>query len=115
MSLETAEGLTLKRFAFMLRLREGATEAYEQAHHEVWPEMQEMLKSGGITEYSIFRRNNLLFLTFKALDFESTWSQFDSHPVNLRWQEVMAPLFVPNEDLLPGERFPMMKEVFYLP
>ena len=105
----------LKRFAFILRLREGAAEAYEQAHREVWPEMMEMLKSGGINEYSIFRRDNLLFLTFKAVDFEATWSQFDNHPVNLRWQKAMAPLFAPHEGLRPGERFPMMKEVFYLP
>lgn len=74
-----------------------------------------MLKNGGINEYSIFLRDNLLLLTFKALDFEVTWSQFDKHPVNLRWQQVMAPLLVPNEDLQPGERFSMMKEVFYLP
>jgi L-rhamnose mutarotase len=108
-------GLPLKRFAFILRLREGAAETYEKAHREIWPEMLEMLKSGGVSEYSIFRRNDLLFLTFKAVDFEATWSQFDNHPVNLRWQKNMAPLFVPDEDLWPGERFPMMKEVFYLP
>ena len=111
---QLADGQPLKRFAFILRLREGAAEAYEQAHREVWPEMLEMLKSGGISDYSIFRRDNLLVLTFKAVDFETSWSQFDSHPVNLRWQETMAPLFAPNEDLRPGERFPMMKEVFFL-
>jgi L-rhamnose mutarotase len=105
----------LKRYAFILQLREGAAEAYEKAHRDVWPEMLAMLKRGGISEYSIFRRGHLLFLTFRAVDFEATWSQFDNDPVNLRWQEAMAPLFAPNEDLLPGERFPMMKEVFYLP
>ena len=105
----------LKRYAFMLRLREGAAEAYEKAHREVWPEMQDMLKDGGISEYSIFRRGNFLFLTFKAADFEATWSQFDNHPVNLRWQKMMVPLFAPNEDLRLGERLPMMEEVFYLP
>jgi hypothetical protein len=61
-----AEGQPLKRFAFILRLREGVAEAYEKAHREVWPEMREMLKRGGISEYSIFRRDNLLFLAFKA-------------------------------------------------
>jgi L-rhamnose mutarotase len=109
-----AQDQPLKRFAFILRLREGAAGAYERAHREIWPEMLEMLKRGGISEYSIFRRDNLLFLTFKAVDFEATWSQFDNDPVNLRWQEAMAPLFAPNEDLRRGERFPMMEEVFYL-
>jgi L-rhamnose mutarotase len=112
---QSAEGQPLKRFAFILRLREGAAEVYEKAHREIWPEMLDMLKRGGISEYSIFRRDNLLFLTFKAVDFEATWSQFDNDPVNLRWQEAMAPLFVPHEGLRPGERFPMMEEVFFLP
>jgi len=111
----SAEGEPLKRFAFILRLRPGVAEAYEKAHAAVWPEMLAMLKKGGIHEYSIFRRDELLFLTFKAVDFEATWSQFDNDPVNLRWQATMEPLFAPNEGLLPGERFPMMKEVFYMP
>jgi L-rhamnose mutarotase len=112
---DLAEGPPLKRFAFILRLREGAAEAYEEAHRKVWPEMRDMLKHGGIREYSIFRRDDLLFLTFKAVDFETTWSQFDNHPVNLRWQAAMAPLLAPHENLRPGERFPMMEEVFFLP
>jgi L-rhamnose mutarotase len=111
----SVKGQPLKRFAFILRLREGAAEAYEKAHREVWPEMLDMLKSGGISEYSIFRRDNLLFLTFKAVDFEATWSQFEHHPVNIRWQKAMAPFFEPHEGRLPGERFPMMQEIFYLP
>jgi L-rhamnose mutarotase len=110
---EAVEGL--KRYAFMLRLRPGVEEAYEKAHREVWPEMLALLKSVGISEYSIYRRDELLILTLRAADFEKTWSQLDNHPVNLRWQETMAPLFAPHEGLRPGERFPMMEEVFYLP
>jgi L-rhamnose mutarotase len=35
--------------------------------------------------------------------------------VNLRWQAAMAHYFAPIEGLRPGERFPMLAEVFYLP
>jgi len=114
MTPQPASPEPLKRFAFILQLREGAAEAYDQAHREVWPEMLAMLKRGGIHDYSIFRRDNLLFLTFKAADFEATWSQFDHDPVNLRWQQAMAPLFAP-QPTRPGERFPMMQEVFFMP
>ena len=109
-----AEGRELRRYAFMLRLRPGVEEAYEKAHRAVWPEMLELLKSVGIYEYSIFRRDDLLILTLRAADFEKSWSQLDNHPVNLRWQETMALLFAPLEGLRAGERFPMMDEVFYL-
>lgn len=109
------ESAPLKRFAFILHLRDGVADAYDNAHKEVWPEMLDLLKKAGIREYSIFRRDSLLFLTFKAMDFEATWSQLDNHPVNMRWQKEMAPLLVPDDGLRPGERFPMMKEVFFLP
>ena len=106
---------SLTRFAFMLRLRPGTAEAYEEAHRAVWPEMLALLKSAGISEYSIYRRDELLILTLRAADFEATWSQIENHPVNLRWQQTMAPFFAPLEGLRPGERFPMLEEVFYLP
>lgn len=104
-----------KRYAFMLRLRPGAEEAYEAAHRAVWPEMLALLKSAGISEYSIYRRDDLLILALRAEDFEATWSQIDNHPVNLRWQAAMAPYFASVEGLRPGERFAMLEEVFYLP
>jgi L-rhamnose mutarotase len=110
-----AAGPVPKRFAFILRLRPGAAQPYEEAHKAVWPELLALLKSAGITEYSIYRRDELLVLTLRAVDFEAAWSQLDNHPVNLKWQETMAPLFAPSEGLRPGERFPMMEEVFYLP
>lgn len=107
--------LPLKRYAFMLRLRPGAASAYDEAHRAVWPEMLALLKRAGISEYSIYRRDDLLILALRAVDFEATWSQIENDPVNLRWQQAMAPYFAPNEGLHSGERFPMMEEVFYLP
>jgi L-rhamnose mutarotase len=99
----------------MLRLRPGAAAAYEEAHRAVWPEMLALLKSAGISEYSIYRRDDLLILALRATNFEASWSQIENHPVNLRWQAEMAQYFGPLEGLRPGERFPMLNEVFYLP
>lgn len=113
--IEPAISRTSKHYAFMLRLRPGAAEAYEAAHREVWPEMLVLLKDAGISEYSIYRRDDLLILALRTEDFDATWSKIDNHPVNQRWQAAMAPYFAPLEDLRSGERFPMLKEVFYLP
>jgi L-rhamnose mutarotase len=115
------EGGPVKRWAFLLRIKPGAEAAYEESHAAVWPEMLALLSSAGITEYSIFRRDQLLFLTLRAEDFETTWKRLEHHPVNLRWQQVMSPYFTALDDplttsgLRPGERFPMMEEVFYMP
>jgi L-rhamnose mutarotase len=104
----------MQRVAFLLKLRPGVGEAYDKAHEAVWPEMLALLKSVGISEYSIFRRDELLFLYMHVDDFEKAWSKIDSDPVNTRWQQAMSAYFEPLGEMRPGERFPMMREVFYL-
>ena len=104
----------MQRVAFLLRLKKGTGPAYDEAHKAVWPEMLDLLKRAGISEYSIFRREELLVLTMRVEDFEATWSQIENDPVNLRWQKAMSEFFAPMEPLRRGERFPMMEEVFYL-
>jgi len=104
-----------KRYAFMLKLRPGVADAYEEAHRAVWPEMLALLKRAGISEYSIYRRDELLILALRTEDFEATWKHIENDPVNLRWQAAMAPYFAPVEEIRPGERFAMLEEVFYLP
>jgi len=103
-----------RRVAFTLRLRPGMEAAYDASHRAVWPEMLELLKRAGISEYSIFRRDQLLILTMTVEDFDATWAIVESDPVNARWQQAMSPYFEPVTGLREGERFPMMQEVFYL-
>ena len=105
----------MKRIAFLLKLKTDAGPAYDEAHRAVWPEMLALLKRAGISEYSIFRRDELLILIMRVDDFEATWLKIENDPVNLRWQQAMSAFFAPMEQLRPGERFPMMEEVFYLP
>jgi L-rhamnose mutarotase len=105
----------MPRVAFYLRLREGAEDAYDEAHREVWPEMLDLLKRSGVSDYSIFRRDRLLVLSMQVEDFDASWDTIEADPINTRWQQAMAPYFDAMDDLRPGERFPMMREVFYLP
>ena len=105
---------TMPRYAFKLRIRAEAIEEYEREHQRVWPELLAKLKEVGISDYSIFRRGQDLFLTLRVNDFDQAWDELDRDPVNQRWQELMSRLFEPVPDKQPGERFAMMKEVFYL-
>jgi L-rhamnose mutarotase len=107
---------TMERVAFMLRLKPGAEDAYDRAHRNVWPEMLALLKSAGISDYSIFRRDDLLILCLRVeADFETAWKKIENDPVNLKWQQAMNAYFRPmDNELRPGERFPMLREVFYL-
>lgn len=104
----------MPRVAFKLRIKAEAIDAYERDHRAVWPELLAKLKQVGISDYSIFRRGQDLFLVMKVENFEAAWNELAGDPVNLRWQAEMAKYFEPVPDLQPGERFAMMKEVFYL-
>jgi len=104
----------MPRHAFQLRIKADAIEEYEREHQRVWPELLRKLKEVGISDYSIFRRGQELVLVLRVDDFEKAWDELDRDPVNRRWQEFMSRLFEPVPGLREGERFAMMKEVFYL-
>ena len=105
----------MPRYAFKLRIKADAIQEYEREHTRVWPELLQKLKDVGVSRYSIFRRGQDLVLSLTVDDFEKAWDELDRDPVNQRWQEFMSRLFEPVPDQQSGERFAMMKEVFYLP
>jgi len=72
------------------------------------------LKDVGISDYSIFRRDQDLVLVMRVDDFSAAWGALDEDLANQRWQKQMAELFEPVPGLRADERFAMMKEVFYL-
>jgi L-rhamnose mutarotase len=104
----------MPRIAFRLRIKPDAAAGYEKDHAAVWPELLAKLKDVGISDYSIFRRGQDLFLVMQVKNFDAAWDALAKDPVNLRWQAEMAKYFEPVSDLQPGERFAMMKEVFYM-
>jgi L-rhamnose mutarotase len=61
----------MRRVAFRLRIKNNAIEEYERDHRAVWPELLAKLKQVGISDYSIFRRDQDLILPMKVTDFEA--------------------------------------------
>ncbi len=104
----------MARVAFRLRIKPGKEQAYDAAHKNVWPALLKKLKEVGISQYSIFRREQDLFLFMHVDDFAAAWRSLDQDATNLKWQQEMAVLFEPVPGLKPGEKFAMMQEVFYL-
>ena len=102
------------RYAFRLRVKADRIADYDEAHRRVWPDLLAVIKAAGISEYSIFRRDTELFFTLRCDDFDHSWSVVEASDANALWQAEMTPLFGPPDKTEPGERFPMMVEVFYL-
>jgi L-rhamnose mutarotase len=104
----------MSRVAFRLRIRAGKEAQYDEAHKSVWPALLTKLKEVGISDYSIFRRDQDLILVMQVENFDAAWQALDEDPANLKWQQEMAPLFEAVPGIKPGERFAMMEEVFRL-
>jgi L-rhamnose mutarotase len=104
----------MPRVAFRLRIKRGKEKEYDDAHKNVWPALLAKLKEVGISKYSIFRREQDLFLFMHVDDFDAAWHALDRDPTNLKWQQEMSLLFELVPGLKPGEKFAMMQEVFYL-
>jgi L-rhamnose mutarotase len=104
----------MPRAAFRLRIKAGMEEQYDAAHRNVWPELLAKLKEVGICDYSIFRRDQDLFLVMQVADFDAAWRALDTDPINLKWQQEMSLFFDSVPGLKPGEKFATMTEVFHL-
>lgn len=105
----------MQRIAFQLRIRAGMADEYDEIHRHVWPELLAELESFGVTDYSIFRRGQQLFLYMRVPDFDQLTKRLAASDVNRRWQQKMAPVFEDVLDLQPGEAQAMMQEVFFMP
>lgn len=102
------------RVAFKMQLFRGYEEEYKKRHDELWPELKQLLKESGISDYSIFldETTNELFGVMRA-DDPSKLSDLPSTAVMQKWWEFMADIMETNPDHSPVQ-IPL-KEVFYLP
>ena len=104
----------MERFAFKMHLKPGFAEEYKKRHDEIWPELEELIRSTGVNDYSIFldEETNTLFAVQKISGSGGS-QDLGSNPVVQKWWEFMADIMETNPDNSPVS-IPL-KEVFYLP
>lgn len=101
------------RIAFRMQLIKGFENEYKRRHDALWPDLKELLKSSGISEYSIFLDETTDHL-FGVMEVENqdALNQLPSNPVMRKWWDYMKDIMETNEDNSPIS-IPL-KEVFYL-
>jgi L-rhamnose mutarotase len=107
---------SMKRVAFILKVKEDRFEEYKAHHQAVWPEMLDALRRTGWHNYSLFlREDGLLFGYFETPDsFRAALDGMAGEEVNARWQEFMAPYFEALGGGRPDEMMLELEEVFHL-
>ena len=102
------------RKAFLMKLKPGCQAEYERRHNPIWPELQDVLKSHGVQNYSIFldRSTDTLF-AYVEIESEELWTQIATTEQCRRWWSHMKVLMLTNVDDSPVAI--ALAEVFHLP
>jgi L-rhamnose mutarotase len=97
-----------------MHLFAGYEAEYVRRHNLIWPELVNLLKESGISEYSIFldRDTNILFGVLKA-DDPAKLDVLPDHPVMKKWWANNVGIMATNPDNSPVQT--NLEEIFYLP
>lgn len=103
----------MQRFAFKMKLNPGCVAEYKKRHDEIWPELSQLLREAGISDYSIFldEETHTLFAVQKQIGQSS--QDLAKTEIVQKWWAYMADIMETNPDNSPVS-IPL-KELFYLP
>ena len=88
--------------AFRMQLKPGNEAEYKKRHDEIWPELSELLRTAGVTEYYIFLdEESLALFAFQRLKPDETTADLRSLPIMKKWWDYMADLMEVNPDNSP--------------
>jgi L-rhamnose mutarotase len=103
----------MERVAFKMHLKKGMREEYKKRHDAIWPELKQLLKDAGISEYSIFldEETDTLF-AFQKVTEGSGSQDLGQNELVQKWWKYMVDIMKTNPDNSPVSV--PLKEVFYL-
>ncbi|UZK64684.1 L-rhamnose mutarotase [Sphingomonas sp. M1-B02] len=99
--------------AFKMQLKPGVVDEYKARHDAIWPELADLLRESGISDYSIFLDEDTLslFAVLKLADANKR-DALPDHPVMRKWWDHMAPLMLVEPGNKPREW--SLKPMFHL-
>lgn len=103
----------MERVAFKMYLNEGQKQEYKRRHDELWPELHQLLKNAGVSEYSIFldEETNTLF-AFQKVSGEGGSQDLGQTEIVQKWWAFMSDIMKCNPDNSPVTV--PLEEVFYM-
>jgi L-rhamnose mutarotase len=92
----------MQKFAFRMKLNPGMEAEYRRRHDEIWPELVDLLKAAGVSDYSIHldRESGVLFGVLWRTD-DHRMDDLPGHPVMQRWWAHMADIMETKPDNEP--------------
>ena len=95
----------MEKVAFKMQLLPGQADEYQRRHDAIWPELQQLLRDAGISDYSIFldEETNTLFAVLRRRDGHRI-DELAKSALMRRWWDHMADIMVVQDDLAPVQR-----------
>ncbi len=92
----------MQRHAFKMRLTPGMEAEYIRRHDEIWPDLVDLLRNSGISNYSIHLdpETNTLFGYLERRD-DHAMDDLPNHPVMRKWWAYMGDIMATNPDGSP--------------
>lgn len=106
----------MQRYGSVIGVKSEAIERYQAYHASVWPEILDMIRQCNIRNYSIFRKDNLLFgyYEYHGNDYPADMAKMAADPRTQAWWSIMMPMQQPLETRQEGEWWAAMEEVFHM-
>ena len=101
------------RKAFVMRVYEGCEAEYERRHNPIWPELRQVLKAHGVSNYSIFLHpETRQIFAYAEIEDEAQWAAIAVTPECRKWWNHMAEVMPHESDGEPLVTH--LKKVFHL-
>jgi L-rhamnose mutarotase len=108
--------MTVLRVSSIIKLRPEKEGEYRVLHEAVWPDVLETLRASGITNYSIFLRDGMLFsyLEFIGDDYAAAMVNVASDEATKKWWKLTDPCQQPLDSVTANEWWAGAEEIFHL-
>lgn len=92
----------MEKVAFVMQLKPGCEQEYEERHDEIWPELVKELRDAGVSDYSIFLHPETLqlFGVLKRTD-NHRMNELPQTEVMQKWWRHMAGIMETEADNSP--------------
>lgn len=98
------------------RLKTDKIQDYESLHAQPWPEVMNVLHSGNLQNYSIFREGTLVFSYYEYIgdDYEADMEKMGKDESMQRWLSLTRPCFEEFGIRSDSIYYADMKQLFFL-
>ena len=106
----------MKRYGQIIKVKEEYLEKYKALHANPWPEVNEMIRSCNIRNYSIYLWNGYLFSYYEYIgdDYEGDMLKMATDQKTQEWWAETNPCQEPVEQTAAGGWWTVMEEVYHL-